>query len=186
MYVAGTMLVTCERFGLFGWTDDTPPTSGTDSDGSGHTPLEGAAPRYCSSAFSGILIDNYKTTLPTKKGLSSSAAVCVLVVRALCLVFHLQLSVSEVCQPCHIYTRKILQHPTSHRCQVPTPSKYPLPPPYLPSPKLLLDHNFFLRKDNDFSCCSRKTNKQKRTAAAAASPPLLSEDVLLYSFISFA
>lgn len=33
-------------------------------------------------AGTGIRLDNYKTTLPIKKGLSSSAAVCVLVVRA--------------------------------------------------------------------------------------------------------
>ena len=30
----------------------------------------------------GIVIDNYKTDLPIKKGLSSSAALCVLVARA--------------------------------------------------------------------------------------------------------
>lgn len=45
----------------------------------------------------GVTIDNYLTTLPLKKGLSSSAAVCVLVVRAFCLAYGLELSVPQVC-----------------------------------------------------------------------------------------
>ena len=40
----------------------------------------------------GIKIDNYKTTLPAAKGLSSSAAVCVLVARAFNLLFGLGLT----------------------------------------------------------------------------------------------
>jgi galactokinase len=40
----------------------------------------------------GIKIDNYKTTLPASKGLSSSAAVCVLVARAFNLLFGLGLT----------------------------------------------------------------------------------------------
>lgn len=44
----------------------------------------------------GVTIDNHLTTLPLKKGLSSSAAVCVLVVRALCLAYGLELSVPQV------------------------------------------------------------------------------------------
>ena len=40
----------------------------------------------------GIEIDNYKTTLPMGKGLSSSAAVCVLVARAFNRLFNLNLS----------------------------------------------------------------------------------------------
>jgi galactokinase len=40
----------------------------------------------------GIRVDNYKTTLPAAKGLSSSAAVCVLVARAFNLLFGLGLS----------------------------------------------------------------------------------------------
>lgn len=40
----------------------------------------------------GLRIDNYKTTLPLKKGLSSSAAVCVLVARAFSEVYHLSLT----------------------------------------------------------------------------------------------
>jgi galactokinase len=40
----------------------------------------------------GISIDNYKTTLPASKGLSSSAAVCVMVARAFNLIFSLGLS----------------------------------------------------------------------------------------------
>ncbi len=43
-----------------------------------------------------MTIDNHLTTLPLKKGLSSSAAVCVLVVRALCLAYGLELSVPQV------------------------------------------------------------------------------------------
>jgi len=41
----------------------------------------------------GIRIDNYRTTLPLGKGLSSSAAVCVLVARAFNRVYGLQLTV---------------------------------------------------------------------------------------------
>lgn len=73
MYVAGTVLVVCERFGLFDSTDN----------------------RKQQRSASGVLVDNYKTTLPMKKGLSSSAAVCVLAVRALSLVLDLQLSVPQ-------------------------------------------------------------------------------------------
>jgi galactokinase len=40
----------------------------------------------------GIFIDNYKTTLPMKKGLSSSAAFCVLVARAFNRVYGLKLT----------------------------------------------------------------------------------------------
>jgi galactokinase len=45
---------------------------------------------------SGIRINNYRTTLPMRKGLSSSAAVCVLVVKAFDAVFGLNLSMAEV------------------------------------------------------------------------------------------
>jgi galactokinase len=41
---------------------------------------------------SGLEIDNYKTTLPLKKGLSSSAAMCVLVARAFNQCFNLNLT----------------------------------------------------------------------------------------------
>ncbi|MGA2587846.1 MAG: sugar phosphate nucleotidyltransferase [Candidatus Aminicenantales bacterium] len=41
----------------------------------------------------GLVIDNYKTDLPIKKGLSSSAAVCVLTVRAFNRVYDLKLTV---------------------------------------------------------------------------------------------
>lgn len=44
----------------------------------------------------GISIDNYRTTLPMGKGLSSSAAVCVLVVTAFNLVFNLSLSTDDI------------------------------------------------------------------------------------------
>ncbi len=40
----------------------------------------------------GVRIDNYKTTLPVRKGLSSSAAACVLVARAFSAVFGWNLS----------------------------------------------------------------------------------------------
>jgi galactokinase len=42
-----------------------------------------------------ILIDNYNTTMPMKKGLSSSAAVCVLVARAFAQLFDHHLTVEE-------------------------------------------------------------------------------------------
>lgn len=89
MYVAGTMLVVCERFGLLNKADDGKKQQRSAGSVNG-------APETPRRSVSGVLLDNYKTTLPTKKGLSSSAAVCVLVVRALCLVFHLQLSVPQV------------------------------------------------------------------------------------------
>ena len=41
----------------------------------------------------GVAIDCYKVTLPIKKGLSSSAAICVLVARAFNLLYNLQISV---------------------------------------------------------------------------------------------
>jgi UTP-glucose-1-phosphate uridylyltransferase len=44
-------------------------------------------------AVSGLLIDNYKTDLPVKKGLSSSAAVCVLMARAFNLAYDLKMTV---------------------------------------------------------------------------------------------
>uniref|UniRef100_A0A7S1UXN7 GHMP kinase N-terminal domain-containing protein n=1 Tax=Grammatophora oceanica TaxID=210454 RepID=A0A7S1UXN7_9STRA len=43
----------------------------------------------------GIVLDNYKTTLPVKKGLSSSAAVCVLTARAYNVVYDLGLSLRD-------------------------------------------------------------------------------------------
>jgi UTP-glucose-1-phosphate uridylyltransferase/mevalonate kinase len=44
-------------------------------------------------AVSGLVIDNYKTDLPVKKGLSSSAAVCVMVARAFNLAYDLKMTV---------------------------------------------------------------------------------------------
>jgi galactokinase len=41
----------------------------------------------------GLRIDNYRTTLPIKKGLSSSAAFCVMVARAFNQVYNLKLTV---------------------------------------------------------------------------------------------
>lgn len=59
----------------------------------------------------GVTIDNHLTTLPLKKGLSSSAAVCVLVVRALCLAYGLELSVPQVrWAPLVVYPPPTLQY----------------------------------------------------------------------------
>jgi galactokinase len=44
----------------------------------------------------GIIIHNHTTSLPVKKGLSSSAAVCALVVRALDQLFGLKMSLPDV------------------------------------------------------------------------------------------
>jgi len=41
----------------------------------------------------GISVDCYKTTIPVKKGLSSSAAICVLIARAFNVLYNLQISV---------------------------------------------------------------------------------------------
>ena len=43
----------------------------------------------------GLAIDNYRTDLPVQKGLSSSAAVCVLVARAFNRLYDLGLSIAE-------------------------------------------------------------------------------------------
>lgn len=48
--------------------------------------------RYDNNYVSGIEIDNYKTTLPVKKGLSSSASVCVLTARAFNKAYGLKLT----------------------------------------------------------------------------------------------
>lgn len=94
MYVAGTASVVCSRFGLYASSGFT----GSPNGGRGHG-HEGSAQAEAGRARvpNGVTVDNYLTTLPMKKGLSSSAAVCVLVVRALCLVYGLELSVPQVC-----------------------------------------------------------------------------------------
>lgn len=93
MYVAGTALTVCTRFGLF-----SPSSSSSSSSSSTPTSscVEGGV---TVTAGNGVTIDNYLTTLPLKKGLSSSAAVCVLVVRALCAVHGLELSIPQVLGP---------------------------------------------------------------------------------------
>lgn len=48
--------------------------------------------RYDNNHVSGIEIDNYKTTLPVKKGLSSSASICVLTARAFNEAYNLKLT----------------------------------------------------------------------------------------------
>lgn len=44
----------------------------------------------------GVYIDNYLTTLPMKKGLSSSAAICTLVVQSFNSIYSLELSIEEI------------------------------------------------------------------------------------------
>lgn len=46
-------------------------------------------------AVGGLVLDNYATTLPAQKGLSSSAALCVLLTRAFSRVYDLKLSVAD-------------------------------------------------------------------------------------------
>lgn len=46
--------------------------------------------------YKGILIDNYETSLPMKKGLSSSAAVCVLVAKCFSDIYSLNMSHAEL------------------------------------------------------------------------------------------
>ncbi len=47
------------------------------------------------NSFKGIEIENYLTDLPIQKGLSSSAAICVLVARAFNLVYELKMTIQE-------------------------------------------------------------------------------------------
>ncbi|CAM9442895.1 unnamed protein product [Pylaiella littoralis] len=93
MYVAGTALVVCSRFGLFSMPFSRPPAPEPPA----LLPIANGV-----SGADGVTIDNHLTTLPLKKGLSSSAAVCVLVVRALCLAYGLELSVPQVMELAHL------------------------------------------------------------------------------------
>lgn len=94
MYVAGTALIMCSHFGLF--SSSTSPSTwrstGIPGDGNGNSNGDGRS----DGGMRGISIDNYHTTLPLKKGLSSSAAVCVLVVQAFGIVYGLDLNVHQV------------------------------------------------------------------------------------------
>jgi hypothetical protein len=63
----------------------------------------------------GIEIRNYRTTLPMKKGLSSSAAVCALVVQSFSDFFQLNLPLHQVMELAYLG-------------EMNTPSRYPLPP----------------------------------------------------------
>jgi hypothetical protein len=56
----------------------------------------------------GIFINNHSTTLPMKKGLSSSAAVCVLVATAFNLFYDLQLSTDELMDAAYQVGQKLL------------------------------------------------------------------------------
>lgn len=53
----------------------------------------------------GLVLDNYRTTLPVRKGLSSSAALCVLVARAYSHAYGLRLSVREEMQLAYLGER---------------------------------------------------------------------------------
>ena len=55
-----------------------------------------------------VAIDNYETTLPMKKGLSSSAAACVLVVRAMSTACGLGLSAEEEMEAAYLGERRVL------------------------------------------------------------------------------
>jgi hypothetical protein len=58
-------------------------------------PADGAGVAYSiltDYRVGGLVIDNYRTTLPLKKGLSSSAAICVLVARAFNRVYDLKMT----------------------------------------------------------------------------------------------
>lgn len=68
-YVAGTVAAIIEAYDLAGGASTSPP---------------------------GIHINNYKSTLPMKKGLSSSAAVCVLVVMCFAALFGWELDQNEI------------------------------------------------------------------------------------------
>ena len=77
-YVAGTAAAMLQYMASSGHKSETAPLS--------------------TAINSGIRIDNYKTSLPMKKGLSSSAAVCVLVVHAFASVYKLHLTDEIVMQ----------------------------------------------------------------------------------------
>ena len=57
----------------------------------------------------GLLINNYLTTLPMRKGLSSSAAVCVLVATAFSRLFDLRFSQEEIMEIAFQVSNKALQ-----------------------------------------------------------------------------
>lgn len=63
------------------------------------------------AAGHGIQIDNYKTSLPMKKGLSSSAAVCVLIVKCFAAVYDLNLDMTQVMEYAYLGEMK-----TPSRC----------------------------------------------------------------------
>ena len=59
---------------------------------------------YRSMQTEGIEIQNYKTTLPMRKGLSSSAAVCVLVVKCFAEVYGIDLDMSTTMELAYLGT----------------------------------------------------------------------------------
>ena len=63
-----------------------------------------------SYAVSGLEINNYLTTLPIKKGLSSSAAICVLVARAFNRLYNLNLKIREEMELAYLGERNTPSH----------------------------------------------------------------------------
>lgn len=54
------------------------------------------------SALTGISVNNYHTTLPMKKGLSSSAAICVLIATAMCKFYQLDVTSQDLMELAYI------------------------------------------------------------------------------------
>ena len=73
-------------------------------------------------------IENYKTTLPIKKGLSSSAAFCVLVARAFNKLYNLNLTVSRNCSRLawqqHLRAQIRGEMDLAYRGEIMTPSRW--------------------------------------------------------------
>ena len=63
-----------------------------------------------SYAVGGLEINNYLTTLPIKKGLSSSAAICVLVARAFNRLYNLNLTIREEMELAYLGERTTPSH----------------------------------------------------------------------------
>jgi hypothetical protein len=66
---------------------------------------------------SGIYINNYRTTLPMGKGLSSSAAVCVLVTKCFNEAYGLELTLKEIMETAYkvrFRSRIALIHPNTN------------------------------------------------------------------------
>mmetsp|Transcript_17312 Transcript_17312/g.29285 ORF Transcript_17312/g.29285 Transcript_17312/m.29285 type:complete len:185 (-) Transcript_17312:979-1533(-) len=104
-YVAGTviMLINCTQFRekyvqdtIGGSCGDNHSKGGGRRDDDREECLAPELPSSWKEGVRGICIDNYRTTLPMQKGLSSSAAVCVLVATAFNKFYQLGLSQNDV------------------------------------------------------------------------------------------